>query len=84
MTTLLSVGNSEGTRRCDARCYDAEGGQCDCVCGGKNHGVGLKRAVDNTREMGERMLQNVAAREGKSLTELKAELFGEPAGSALI
>jgi hypothetical protein len=37
--------------RCDARCYDAKHPDCDCICGGVNHGAGLNRAVDNTREL---------------------------------
>ena len=40
MTTVLSVGNSEGERRCDARCHDAAKGECGCVCGGRYHGAG--------------------------------------------
>jgi hypothetical protein len=47
--TLMQVGNSEGVRRCDERCYGAEGGVCACCCGGLNHGAGLNRAIDNTR-----------------------------------
>lgn len=70
MTTLISVGNSEG-------------GECDCVCGGRNHGVGLKAAVDNTRELGERWLGAIAEREGRTVAELKASLFGKPAAGDL-
>jgi len=44
---LMSQGNSEGERRCDARCYNAEGPDCDCCCGGANHGIGLKQAKAN-------------------------------------
>ncbi len=51
MTTLLVVEDSEGQRRCDARCYNAREPECDCVCGGRNHGVGLRRALANTAEM---------------------------------
>lgn len=40
MATILSVGNSEGERRCDAKCHEATGPQCDCICGGAHHGVG--------------------------------------------
>ena len=48
MTTLLYVGNSSGcVGRCDAKCYDARTPDCDCICGGKNHGVGRKQAQDN-------------------------------------
>lgn len=48
MVTLMS--NDKGGR-CDARCYDSLGPGCKCICGGRNHGVGLKRALDNTRQM---------------------------------
>jgi hypothetical protein len=44
MVTLLSVGNSEGERRCDARCHQATEPDCDCICGGRYHGQGLQHA----------------------------------------
>lgn len=47
MAMLISVTNSQGTRRCDSRCYNAEHGNCKCICGGANHGVGLKNALGN-------------------------------------
>ena len=57
MTTLIAVYNSEGcVGRCDARCYNAASAHCDCICGGTNHGAGVSKATDNTREMGERWL----------------------------
>ena len=40
MTTLLTVGNSGGERRCDAKCHDAHEPECDCICGGRFHGKG--------------------------------------------
>lgn len=52
MATLISAydgGVCYG--RCDAKCYDAIGvsaDECDCVCGGANHGVGLGQALANT------------------------------------
>lgn len=39
------------TQRCDARCYNAKGGNCECICGGRNHGAGEKKALDNVRTM---------------------------------
>ncbi len=52
MTTLISAHNSEGCYgRCDAKCHEATHEKCDCICGGVNHGVGLRQAVLNTREM---------------------------------
>lgn len=53
MTTLLIVGNSEGERRCDAKCYNATAPECDCCCGGKNHGAGKAKAMSNVRELAE-------------------------------
>lgn len=28
------------SKKCDARCTDATGHNCECKCGGKNHGAG--------------------------------------------
>lgn len=51
MATLISVySNGKCIGRCDERCYNAEHDHCECICGGKNHGVGYKKAVGNTRE----------------------------------
>lgn len=38
--------------RCDARCYEAVTPECECVCGGKNHGKGAVRAIQQTLETG--------------------------------
>jgi hypothetical protein len=58
MTTLIAVYNSEGcVGRCDARCYNAEGDVCTCICGGANHGAGLNKAADNTRDLAESWLE---------------------------
>jgi len=39
---LRVLGHKGGlNRRCDERCWDAEGDYCRCVCGGKNHGKGV-------------------------------------------
>jgi hypothetical protein len=73
----MKVGNSEGERRCDARCYDAKGGTCDCCCGGKNHGAGLKQAKSNVQELGEQWLDEIAKNQGVSKSELKHEIFHE-------
>jgi hypothetical protein len=50
MVTLLSVGNSEGERRCDARCHDATEPDCDCICGGRYHGKGLQVAREQVHQ----------------------------------
>ena len=37
--------------RCTAKCYNATTKNCTCICGGVNHGVGLRRAKENIIEM---------------------------------
>jgi hypothetical protein len=62
MTTLISVHSSDGCEgRCDARCYEATHPDCKCICHGVNHGVGLSRAVDNTRQLAEDWVADFAA-----------------------
>lgn len=52
MTTLLTMHTSHGiVGRCDANCYNATTKACTCICGGRNHGVGLNRAIENTRKL---------------------------------
>ncbi len=46
MTTILTVGNSEGSRSCTATCHDAKRPDCDCVCGGRYHGAGSDAVLD--------------------------------------
>ena len=52
MTTVLAVYTSDGCiGRCDANCHDATDDKCTCICGGKNHGVGLQKAIEHNHEM---------------------------------
>lgn len=52
MATLIQSQKSDGTiiGRCDAKCHDAKGPKCTCICGGMNHGVGINKVIDNTHE----------------------------------
>jgi len=43
-------------RRCDAACYDAKRLGCTCICGGKNHGQGLEKAMANEELLEEQEL----------------------------
>jgi len=53
MSTLITQKTGSGGQlRCDAKCHDALGPDCDCICGGINHGVGAKQALKNTHERG--------------------------------
>lgn len=47
MTTILIRKNKDGaiTGRCNAKCYNAKGKKCHCVCGGVNHGMGRNEAI---------------------------------------
>jgi hypothetical protein len=42
VATILTVGNSEGSRSCTAKCHNATEPDCDCVCGGAYHGKGAQ------------------------------------------
>jgi hypothetical protein len=46
-----------GLTGCDERCYDAKHDTCVCVCGGVNHGRGLRRASENARRIAEQQGQ---------------------------
>lgn len=57
--TLIAVYNSDGcVGRCDAKCYNANHPHCDCICGGANHGAGKQAAIDNTRELSQRWIDD--------------------------
>jgi hypothetical protein len=58
MSTLIAVySGTQCIGRCDAHCYDAVHPHCDCICGGKNHGVGKKKAEGNTLEYCEQWIE---------------------------
>ena len=48
----VATYNSERcTGRCEAKCYEAITGNCDCICRRRKHGAGVERAPENTREL---------------------------------
>lgn len=57
MTTLIELKGTDGDLfgTCDARCYNAKGVKCVCVCGGLNHGEGLDQATQNTKDWKDNM-----------------------------
>ena len=74
--TLMAVSTSDGcVGRRDARCYNAHSPDCGCICGGANHGAGLARTVDNTRETFEQWIGAYAKE--KHLTDYRAEVPDE-------
>jgi len=57
--TLIAVCNSKGcVGRCDAKCYNAAKPECDCICGGANHGRGLDKARANVEVQAVAMLED--------------------------
>lgn len=68
--TLISYSSSGGdVGRCDARCYDATRPHCDCICGGNNHGQGLRAAVRNTYHLGAQWEKQYRARHKRETVE---------------
>lgn len=83
MATVMSWGNSEGTKgRCDAKCHNAKEPKCECMCGGRYHGAGLKDGgvQEIQRECWEEILEEAKAR----ATEQGFELSPEPVQLALV
>lgn len=68
--TLIASYDSEGRclARCDANCHNATKPICTCVCGGMNHGVGIKKAMANTREYAEEMIKEYSEANGPGLS----------------
>ncbi len=76
MTTLIAVSTSQGLKgRCDAKCYDATCPACECVCGGRNHGKGRERAIENTRVLAQHWVETYIMQKG--LTNFTTELYAE-------
>ena len=60
MTTLITATDKHGRlRRCDARCYNAKGTTCTCICGGLNHAMGFKKAIHLTLHLMQLLLRRI-------------------------
>jgi len=74
MTTLISYQSSGGDQGgCDAKCYDAQEPDCDCICGGRNHGAGREQAIENTRELAQSWIDRARAN-GQDVTDVQLAL----------
>lgn len=69
MTLIHCQGALEG--RCDAKCYNATGAECHCICGGRNHGKGLDRATELTRELARDQVADIERRGGYIAPEIR-------------
>jgi hypothetical protein len=83
VTALIAVYTGDGCAgRCDAKCYNAWGPECHCICRGGNHGVGRLEAIDNTLEMAESWLEHAQAdRQGIGCAELVVGALHQSPGS---
>jgi hypothetical protein len=62
MTALIAFYTGDGCiGRCDAKCYNAWGPECHCICQGGNHGLGRQEAIGNTRELADSWLEDARA-----------------------
>lgn len=78
MVTLISWSTSGGSKgRCDAKCYEAREPACDCICGGRNHGAGLQRAIENTTQQAQGWISQARARGFRDF-RLASQVQSEP------
>lgn len=76
MATLIAISTLSGSAgRCDAKCYDATCTVCECICGGRNHGVGRERATENTRSLAQYWIETSTTQKG--WTDFTTELHME-------
>lgn len=47
---MKSVQNGQ-RRYCNQVCWFAEGGNCNCICGGENHGKGFDTVTESIDEL---------------------------------
>lgn len=40
VTRIIRYNEAGSKHQCGGRCVNAKGGDCECACGGKNHGAG--------------------------------------------
>jgi hypothetical protein len=55
MTLIAIYKEDKCVGRCDARCYNAKGEDCHCICQGTNHGKGFDIARANTDANGQKL-----------------------------
>lgn len=68
MSTLIAIYKKSGdgglvcVGRCDSKCYNPTNPDCECICGGANHGCGKEKAIEQTREAAERWIEEYKIR----------------------
>jgi hypothetical protein len=77
---ILIAAYLEGERvaLCDALCYDADHTTCGCLCGGMNHGAGLVKALENTRNHHKEWLKAARKKHGRKVQFVFAPEVWQP------
>jgi len=71
MTALFTIWTNDGRRSaCDEPCYNAYDAHCSCVCGGRNHGLGIQRAAQQTARFLPQWVQDLASGSLKRLAPI--------------
>lgn len=47
---VIQYSKTPSNHKCDARCRNAKGNQCECECGGANHGIGSTVIAEQAEE----------------------------------
>lgn len=79
MATLIWARGNGWRRRCDAKCYEAEGRECRCVCGGRFHGAntGGYEVGEEFRRAGGEAQEEGLPLSARLVEELKSEGVAE-------
>jgi len=78
--TIITTTQGGKTRRCDAKCYNAKGKKCTCIYGGRNHGVGLNIAINQSADWLTPASLDYPGPEYKLSGSCQLWLFGDPRG----
>lgn len=59
MPDLIAVYDKDGNciGKCGSSCYDARKDECKCICQGANHGIGFTKAMAQSEEITEGLIQ---------------------------
>ena len=72
MATLISAKGDGWRRQCSARCHEASGTKCVCICGGRFHGAGAQ-AGEAFRQAVVEVLQGGVPLSAQVLEELRSQ-----------
>lgn len=67
------------TRVCNETCYNARCRECHCICGGKNHGVGVSTARQMVREFFVPLIETMGAKTLEAVRYQEKLPFGDEA-----